>query len=71
MKQFKKGYSDNSELSENSEFPVRLILRSLLSSFAIDILSMTHEIMLGRQGGKFGIRGLPSVKNVFEVLTLR
>ena len=30
--------------------------------------SVTHGIMLGREGGKCVCFGLPSVKNVFEVL---
>ena len=53
VKQIKKGHSDNLELSESSDFAVKGILCSeFWFFFAPYIFSVTHRIMLGRQGGK-------------------
>ena len=56
-----KRQSDNLELSENSELPVRSILGSELSFFCpVHTFSIKHGIMLGRQ----------DVKCVFQLMRL-
>ena len=47
-----KVHSDNLELSESSEFPVRCIMGSELSFLLHTYFSMIHGIMLEIQGGK-------------------